>query len=258
MKYALIAAAVVIIIYLFLICPAISKSRIKRYRQVNFAHRGLFDKSCPENSLKAFRNAVDAGYGIELDVWVTADGELVVFHDGNTERMCGVNKKINQSTLSELKELRLLGSDEGIPTLSQVLCEVNGRVPLLIELKSDFSETDVCVPFLKAVEGYDNFIVESFNPFALSKIRKRNKKIPLGILSCDFSKSEGSGKKLVNFALKHLLLNFLYRPDFIAYGNFGKDSLSLKLISGICKTPVFRWTVHGIPEEGYGAIFERE
>jgi glycerophosphoryl diester phosphodiesterase len=124
----LLAAA----IYLYMIKPA-RRVDMTQYGK-KFAHRGLWDQASPENSLAAFQKAVDAGYGIEFDIHKTSDGHVVVFHDDTLTRMCGVDGKIEQMTLAQLRELRLKGTDQQIPTLEELLCLVDGRVPLLVEL----------------------------------------------------------------------------------------------------------------------------
>jgi len=105
------------------------------------AHRGLWSPSgAPENSLAAFHAACAGGYGIELDVQLTRDGEAVVFHDSSLQRMCGVEGKLRDASLAELRELRLKGTDEMIPTLAETLAEVGHRALVHIELKTPFGE----------------------------------------------------------------------------------------------------------------------
>ena len=103
-----------------------------------FAHRGLFskDQTVPENSLKAFGLAVEKGYGIELDIQLSKDGEVVVMHDDDLARACGIDRPVAELTLAELKELKLFGTEEKIPLFSEVLELVAGKVPMIVELKS--------------------------------------------------------------------------------------------------------------------------
>ena len=109
---------------------------VKFYHR-NFAHRGLFDnRSRCENSLSAFRAAVEHGYGIELDLQMTADGRIVVFHDEDLMRMCSSPLKIEQASYAQLVQYNLGQTHEKIPLFSQVLREVDGRVPLIVEIKS--------------------------------------------------------------------------------------------------------------------------
>ena len=120
----------------FLFCIAPRRPRdTETFKQTLFAHRGLHTKGneLPENSLAAFRAAAEQGYMIENDIHLTADGEVVVFHDSSLKRMCGVAGRIEQMTLAELKKCCLQGTEEQIPTLQECLDTVDGRVPLLIE-----------------------------------------------------------------------------------------------------------------------------
>lgn len=107
-------------------------------KEIDFAHRGLhgLSEGCPENSLAAIEEAVQHGYGVEIDVQRSADYEAVVFHDTTLNRMTSKPGPVVNRTSNQLRETRLAGSAEKIPTLRQVLDHVNGRVPLLIEIKS--------------------------------------------------------------------------------------------------------------------------
>lgn len=103
------------------------------------AHRGLHDVNggIVENSIESFKLAIDKKYIIELDVHISKDGEIVVFHDDNLNRVTGVNKKISEVTYDEIKKLKLKNTDSYIPTLQEILMLVDGKVPLLIEIKNN-------------------------------------------------------------------------------------------------------------------------
>ena len=121
-------------------------SRIpKNYWLLNrpVAHRGLWGGEIIENSLTAYRNAVEKGYPIEIDLYVTKDGKLVSFHDSTLKRMTGADGYIYEKTLAELKQLQLLGTDERIPTFDEVLEIAENKVPLLIEIKDQPDKTVV-------------------------------------------------------------------------------------------------------------------
>ena len=116
----------VLIFLLFFWLWALWPQRIRGSRLAPFlgrcyAHRGLHGDGVPENSLEAFRRATQAGYGMELDVRLTADGEVVVFHDATLQRMCGMDKRVDALTLKQLQQLRLGDSLDSIPTFRQVL-----------------------------------------------------------------------------------------------------------------------------------------
>ena len=101
-----------------------------------FAHRGLHDEHRPENSMAAFEAAVQAGYPIELDVRVSADGQAIVFHDAKLKRMTDANGLVAEANAEALKKFCLGGSQEGIPGLSEVLDMISGRVPVIVEIKT--------------------------------------------------------------------------------------------------------------------------
>ena len=136
MKKWIPAAATAAGAYLIAIAPRLCE-RPERMPKVYYAHRGLHDNisDAPENSLAAFQKAVDAGYGIELDVQMTADGKVVVVHDFNLKRISGVDKEIDQCTYEELQDYPIYGSDQRVPLFEDVLKAVDGKVPLIVELK---------------------------------------------------------------------------------------------------------------------------
>ena len=111
-----------------------------------FAHRGLHDNAsdAPENSMAAFRKAVDAGYGIELDVQLTADLVPVIFHDPDLKRVCGVNRQVRDCTFAQLQEYTLFGSSERIPALEDFIRMVDGRAPLIVAYKSEETHMTLC------------------------------------------------------------------------------------------------------------------
>ncbi len=239
-----------IFVFLWLTKPGTRKSDIKRYLGVKFAHRGLHDGGRAENSMSAFRAARDAGFGIELDVRLAADGKLVVFHDDTLGRVCGVDGKVIEKTTEELAALNLKNTGEGIPTFKDVLALIDGAVPLLIEIKMDMGESGVAEALVKELEGYrGDYIIESFNPLALRTIKKLMPNVPRGILSEQFLKAGVKKNKLLFFGLEHLLFNFLMRPDFIAYEKNGAKNGMVRLLRRTFGTPLFAWTVRSEEEE---------
>ena len=133
-------------------------------------HRGCHNgkSTCPENSLMAFETAVRKGLAMELDVQLLADGEIAVFHDSNTLRMTGVDTLITSCGAHQLRDMRLMGSDQAIPLLDDVLDLVRGEVPLLIEMKGFGSMGGFAKRILQKLEGYDGpLALQSFNPKAL-------------------------------------------------------------------------------------------
>ncbi len=242
--------ALLCIIYLILAAPKKKRKRdILRFAKTNYAHRGLHNATRAENSLSAFAAAVDAGYGIELDVRLSKDGELVVFHDDTLDRVTEGEGRIDKKTLRELKELHLLGTDDTVPTFSEVLALVDGKVPLLVELKEEpfkYGVTEKCVEILKEYKG--EFIVESFNPLALWKFKKLMPGVLRGVLSDHFF-AQQKYKKPMYFILQMFMLNFLASPDFIAFNHERYNSLGFKIQKNVFRPALFAWTVRSSDAE---------
>ena len=237
--------------YLFASAPGFHKrEKWQHLTGWDYAHRGLHDNEhgIPENSMAAFQRAVDKGYGIELDVHLTADNQLVVFHDDTLTRMCGINKKISGFLYSYLQQLRLLGTGEGIPLFKDVLALVDGKVPLIIELKVDGSNQNLLCPLVwQLLSGYKgSYCIESFHPFVLQWFKRHQPQVVRGQLSCNFFK-ENPRCDIVLFLMSNLMTNFFTHPDFIAY-----KYLDLKNPAVIYNRKLFRimtvvWTIPGKP-----------
>jgi len=234
------------ILYLFFLYPGKGrKDLLAPFKGTYIAHRGLFNKEdAPENSMEAFRRARDAGYAIELDVHLTRDGRLAVFHDDTLQRMCGTDKHIIGLTYDELSGYRLLESGEKIPLFSEVLEEINGKVPLLIEIKTDGNVVKTAKAVDEATKDYKGvFAVQSFDPRAPYYFKKHRSEVPRGILSTKH-KAKASGKSpIITIVMTNLLCNFLVRPDFIAYNYKYADQPSFSLMRRLYKTDCAAWTV---------------
>ena len=191
----------------------------ERLEGLRYAHRGLHGPEVPENSLTAFRLAAEAGYGAELDVRLTRDGRLVVFHDASLERMCGLRGQVAEKTAAELAALRLKGSEERIPFLEEVVPLFAGKSPLIVELKTD--RRGAAELTRAAVECLDRFstdyCVESFDPRPLLWLRRRRPDVLRGQLSQDFHRRPSGQNAWNRMALTNLFYNAFTRPDFIAY-----------------------------------------
>lgn len=228
--------------YAFLVAPRmIKKPDVSVLKGVHYAHRGLHDNhsDAPENSMKAFQKAVDAGYGIEMDIQLTKDKIPVVFHVETLNRMCGVEGKVWEFTYEELQKLTLAESEERIPKFEDVLALVGGKVPLIVEYKLDVPSTEVCEiadPMLQAYNGI--YCIESFHPFAVKWYREHRPEVIRGQLSQDFSKQEKYKGKFIYWLLSNLLTNVLTRPDFIAYNHKDADMFSRKVCSLMGALPV--------------------
>lgn len=217
---------------------------LENFLKTPLAHRGLHDERFDENSLSAFKSAVDHGYGIELDVHLLKDGTLAVVHDNYLKRVANLERFVTDMTFEELQSTRLLISKEPIPTLNRVLEVVNGQVPLLIEMKVDgpFNEL-LPTLILKLLENYpktNNIAIESFNPYALRWLAKNHaKKYPYGQLIC--YNLEGLGK-FARFMFNSLFIRFVSKPSFLA---FDVNSLPDKKIRRLRRRGwrVVSWTI---------------
>ena len=207
---------ILILLFFFLIAPARVDARLRAsFCGCRFAHRGLHakDKSVPENSLAAFRLAVEAGYGIELDIRFTKDKQLVVFHDDTLLRMCGVDQRVDAFTYAELQEFRLLDSDEQIPLFSEVLSLVNGRIPLLVEIKTGPENVLLCQHAYDMLQTYQGlYCIESFHPMIVRWFKKHAPQILRGQLSAPIHAFDGALSGISAFLLSRLLTNVLARP----------------------------------------------
>jgi glycerophosphoryl diester phosphodiesterase/acylphosphatase len=213
---------VLLVLWLIAIRPENGRrERMRAFSKTYIAHRGLHDKEAgiPENSLAAFKRAVEAGYGIELDVRLTRDGQLAVVHDDKLKRVAGLDKRVTQMTMSEVREVRLWGTEEQIPTFQEVLKMVDGRVPLVVEIKCEDRHylKEICENTAFWLDNYRGLTcVESFHPLVLNWFRRHHPQTLRGQLSDRFRKG-GPFKALGGFFLSLCLCNFLTRPDFIAY-----------------------------------------
>ena len=212
-----------------------------------YAHRGLHDdgKTAPENSMAAFRKAIEAGYGIELDIQLTRDKVPVIFHDFTLQRMCGEPGKVSDYTYEELQRFRLLESNETIPKLSDFLKLVDGRVPFVLEYKMPGNSTEICRIADALLSDYQgSYCIESFHPLVLLWYRKNRKNIMRGQLSDNFIKDgEKALPNFVYFLLHHLLLDFLAKPDFIAYNHKYYKDLSRRILRSVYGTLSVAWTI---------------
>lgn len=188
---------------------------IEKYRFI--AHRGLFNRlDTPENSMKAFENAIEKGYAIELDVNMSLDGHLVVFHDISLKRMTGIKNDVNLLNLNELKKLKLLGTDNVIPTFEDVLMLVNGKVPLMIEIKRNGNYKELMKKLINLLEKYDGeYIVESFDPRVIYWLKKNAPHVIRGQLASKNIR-EVSGR-ILKVLLGKMFFNIFTKPNFVAY-----------------------------------------
>ncbi len=241
--FALLSAFIAI--YIFLIAPENSHGDgLNKDSLVPYAHRGLHGDGIPENSLPAFDRAMREGYGIELDVRLSKDGRVMVFHDDTLTRMCNINTRFDSLTKLQIDSLKLGESDCKIPSFEEVLSLVDGSVPLLIELKGEDGDSSLCDALFSLLDAYNGpFVIESFNPLLLGTVRKKRPSYTRGQLVDILSKESYKGPAPVRFMLSHLLLNFLSRPHFIAYNHKHYPRLPIFIGERFFGVRRFAWTV---------------
>ena len=245
-------AAIIIAAYIFAIAPRmLDKPDSTSFTGILYAHRGLFDNETqyPENSLSAFKRALDEGYGIETDVRLTKDGIPVLHHDATLMRSCGAEGNIHDYTYKELQQFRLFKSEQKIPRLSDFLALVQGRMPLIIEYKLEPNEKPdamctVVNPLLAEYGATYNgaYCIESFNSWIVRWYKKHEPHVMRGQLGENYLKTGVQMNKGLLFILQNLLINFLTRPDFIAWNYEFRNSISFRLCCSLGALPV-AWTI---------------
>ncbi|MGE9974647.1 glycerophosphodiester phosphodiesterase family protein [Coprococcus catus] len=236
-----------ILLYFILIIPNIFRRKaMQPYLYLDYAHRGLHDstKRIPENSMAAFQEALKKNLAIELDIHITRDNQVVVFHDDTLERICNVSGTIEESDYQDLAKLHLQNTDEHIPLFSDVLHYINGRVPLLIELKLPSRDTRLCNYTLKLLEDYQGpYLIQSFNSLGVRWFFKHAPQVLRGQLSSALTKTDPECPYLARFCVQHLLTNLYCHPDFISYKFSDTSNLSVWLNQHLFHIPIAVWTL---------------
>ncbi len=206
------------------------------------AHRGLHNELAPENTLLAFQNAIDNGHPIELDVQALKDGTLLVFHDESTKRLCGINTDIRSMTYKHAKQL-LVYDKFPIPTLHEALEFIDGKVPILIEVKNEkFSNDILHLETLEVLKSYTGeYAVQSFNPLTVRYFLKHLPNIPVGQISGSLNDTKLNSLK--KFYLKNVLDSYIYRPSFLSYEWSEIYTLSNIFLNKLFKVPILAWTI---------------
>ena len=177
------------------------------------AHRGLYSDVIPENSISAFTAAIKQKMPIELDLQITKDNQIVVFHDKNLKRMTGVDKNLSKCTYAEISNLKLGNSTENIPLFKDVLKLVNGKVFLDIEIKHYGRMRKIVKLVSELMHNYQgDYTIKSFNPLIPYYYKKKNPQCNCGVLVGNITKP-----KFVKNILLNLNYLIVYKPDFVAY-----------------------------------------
>lgn len=223
------------------IIPIIQRTYDKdKYRDLlsrPFAHRGVHNVE-PENSLPAFKIAVEMKLGIELDIHLTKDEQIVVFHDDNLRRMTGANEYIKYLTYEQIKQYKLNDSENKIPLLKQVFELVNGKVPILIEIKTNNNMKKLVPKLKELIDTYQGKVfIQSFNPFVLRRCYKAMPNILRGQLSSFFVDDKLSFYKKI--PIKKLFFKKFSHIDFVSYNI---ENLPNKYVNKM-NIPILAWTI---------------
>lgn len=220
---------------------------LQKFKNIsNSAGQADVPEKLPENSYAAIKRAADLGYGIEFDVHLTKDDIPVVFHDDTLNRICGVKGRLKDYTYEELLQFRLLGTQERIPTLSEILDLVDGRVPLIIEYKVEKNADRLCRICDSILSNYKGlYCIESFHPLAVRWYKIHRPNIVRGQLSEDFTRKK---LNIPYFLLSHLIGNCYASPDFIAYNCKHKNELSRTICRKLYRSLSVAWTVRSQEE----------
>lgn len=256
---------ILVLLYLFAIRCRSGHPGLKDLQGWSYAHRGLHSEGIPENSMAAFKAALDHGYGIELDIHLLKDGNLAVIHDSLLNRTTGLPGYVEDLTTEQLKEYHLEGTEETIPEFMDVLTLFNGKAPLIIELKPENGNQDALTEAAcRMMDTYKGaFCMESFDPRCVTWLKKNRPDIIRGQLTENFTRSKNDLPEYLRFMLTHCLTNFLCVPDFVAYKFADRnDTISNKLCLKLWKAQGVSWTLRSKKDydtavsEGLLPIFE--
>lgn len=228
----------------------LSRSKPDWLTAIPFAHRGLHGAGRIENSRAAFEAAIAAGFGIELDVQATRDGEAVVLHDYALDRLASAEGQVAEHTLAELQRLKLKGLDETVPSLAEILALVAGRAPLLIEMKApDRKVAALCRAVLRALRNYaGDAAIMSFNPEVGRWFACHAPHVTRGLVVTEEGKKGWRGRVERGLALRRA------RPDFLAYDirDLPSPFAAAARAAGL---PVLTWTVRNRRDEEAASIY---
>ncbi len=263
MVYIAIAIVVLVILYLFAIRGRVGYKKLSELKGFNYAHRGLHGNGVAENSMTAFRKAKENGYGIEFDIHLLKDGSLAVIHDSALKRTTGADGIVEDLTAEELKLYNLENTDDTIPTFKEVLELYNGSAPLIIELKAHHNQAALAKAAADALKDYNGaYCIESFDPRCILWLKKNRPEIIRGQLAQNFFKTNDKLNFFIKFLLTNNLLNFITKPDFVAYNFSHRKVLSTRLCKNLWKMQMVGWTIRTkethkqVKNENWLSIFE--
>lgn len=245
MVIALILLLVLFVLYLLALRGRKRHPLLRKLRHWKYAHRGLHGNGVPENSMAAFRLALENGYGIELDVHMLADGNLAVIHDASLLRTAGVDVMIEDLSTDELSDYHLEGTKETIPTFRQVLDLFAGKAPMIVELKPENGNHDaLTAAACEMLSDYKGlYCMESFDPRCIRWLKKNRPDIVRGQLAHNSLHEPGKVPYVLRFIMTNLLSNFWNTPDFVAYRFCDRNRLSVRLARKLWKIQGVSWTL---------------
>ena len=259
-----IIALLLFMLYIGCVGGRVGHPGLKDLRGWNYAHRGLHSEGIPENSMAAFRAALDHGYGIEFDVHLLRDGNLAIIHDASLKRTAGADIMIEDLTTEDLNAYHLEGTEETIPTFRQLLDLYAGKAPLIIELKPERGNhaalTETVCRMLEDYEGV--YCLESFDPRCITWLKKNRPELIRGQLSKNYFGDTNGLKPSTCFMLTHSLSHFITMPDFTAYKFADRKNLSTWICRRLYGVQGVSWTLQTKEEydialkEGWIPIFE--
>lgn len=217
------------------------------------AHRGLHDAEAGvvENTASAFEAALAGGYAIECDVQAAAGGAPVVFHDPVLDRLTDETGPLAARSADALGEVALRGTEDRILSLPGLLDLVAGRGPLLVEVKTNWTEADaLCARIAASLRRYDGpAAVMSYDPAALAAFRRHAPELTRGAIGASFRDwRPAPSTALQRFAIRHLLHVGRTRPHFIAYDARDLPATAPLMLKRLSRVPLLTWTVRSAGE----------
>ena len=259
-----IIALLLFMLYIGCVGGRVGHPGLKDLQGWNYAHRGLHSAGVPENSMAAFRAALEHGYGIEFDVHLLRDGNLAIIHDASLKRTAGADVLIEDLATEDLAAYRLEGTAETIPTFRQLLDLYAGKAPLIIELKPERGNhaalTETVCRMLEDYKGI--YCLESFDPRCIAWLKKNRPELIRGQLSKNYFGDTNGLKPSTCFLLTHSLSHFITMPDFTAYKFADRKNLSTWICRRLYGVQGVSWTLQTKEEydialkEGWIPIFE--
>ena len=264
LKWILIVILILSVLYVLSVRGRTGHPGLAKLRGWSYAHRGLHNAERPENSMAAFRAALEHGYGIELDIHLMKDGNLAVIHDSSLKRTAGADVKIEDLTLAELDQYFLGGTTERIPLFRDVLALYDGKAPMIIELKTaGDNQAALCQAVCDLLADYKGvYCIESFDPRCIIWLRQNKPHIIRGQLTEDYFRSKSSLPGILKFILANQMENFLGLPDFVAYRCSDREHFSNFLVRNLWGVQGVTWTLRTQEEydaavaDGWIPIFE--